>query len=274
MILLRKLKTLWNIFSACSNWTEIAFVKLGVPGKRVSEVHLRNGLVIELDRGLRQDWGEVFEPAIADVYGTAASDADLFIDIGTNLGSFSCLAAYTHPSARVYAFEPDEESASQAEQNFRRNKLDNITLVRAAVTEDGREIQLTKEDNRGAANIFQASSETGRRLSSTTLDCVDFSGAKSLFVKLDCEGAEGEIIDWLIAHRTRLPARIRIACEYHPWCPVPRSEAVKRLKEAGFDAVERLHFDEQYLFAEKAQAPPAVCQPIGRDQDASAGRQK
>jgi len=249
MKILRKLKTFRAIIAACSNWQEIALVKLGLSSKPVKEIRLRNGLTIGLDRDIREDWGEVFEPAIADIYGVAASDADLFIDVGANLGGFSCLAAHTHPSARVYAFEPDEESAPQAQRNFTRNNLGNITLVKAPVTEDGREVRFSMQENRGAASIFLPS-DAGLRLSSTTLDCVDFSNAKSLFVKLDCEGAEGEIIDWLIAHRSTLPPRIRIACEYHPWCPIPRSEALKRLKNAGFQADDPVIFDEQYLFAE------------------------
>ena len=253
MKILRKLKTFRAIVAGCSNWREIALVKLGLSNKPVKEIRLRNGLTVGLDRGIRADWGEVFEPAIADIYGVATSDADLFIDAGTNLGSFSCLAAYTHPSARVYAFEPDEESASQAGRNFTRNNLGNITLVKSALTDDGREVQFATQDNRGASSIFLSSEGGGVRLPSTTLDCVDFSGAKSLFVKLDCEGAEGEIIGWLIAHRARLPSRVLIACEYHHWCPVPLSETVQRLKDAGFNPIKRTIFDEQYLFAEKAQ---------------------
>ncbi len=212
MILLRKLNTFRNIIATCSNWPEISLVKLGLSAKRVGEIRLRNGLVIGVDRGVRDDWGVVFEPAIVDVYGAVGSDADLFIDVGTHIGCFSCLAAYTHPSARVYAFDPNAAVAAQAERNFARNKLCNVTLVKSAVTEDGREVEFAGMENPGSANIYNAAPGAATRLSSTTLDCVDFARAESLFVKLDCEGAEGEIVGWLVAHLKRLPPRVRVAC--------------------------------------------------------------
>ena len=254
MNLLRKLKTFSKIFSKCSNWREIVLLKVGIAAKPVNEVRLRNGMTIEVDRDLRQIWGEVFEPAIADVYGTAASDADLFIDVGTNIGSFSCLAAYTHPSARVFSFEPDETVATQAERNFRRNNLKNVTLTISPVTGDGREVQYARQDNRGASNIYQSSPAKPETMASTTLDCVDFAGSKSLFVKLDCEGAEGEIINWVIARRAQLPPAVHISCEYHPWCPIPCSEAVRRLREAGFRVVESTVFGATCVFADSIRA--------------------
>jgi hypothetical protein len=104
MKILRKLKTFGAIIAGCSNWREITLIKLGLSSKPVKEIRLRNGLTIGLDRDVRADWGEVFEPAIAGVHGTAASDADLFIDVGANLGGFNCLAAYTVVFDEQYLF--------------------------------------------------------------------------------------------------------------------------------------------------------------------------
>ena len=125
-----------------------------------------------------------------------------------------------------------------------------MTLTRAPVTCDGRDVQFARLDNRGASNIYESSPGGMETMASTTLDCVDFSGSKSLFVKLDCEGAEGEIIDWLIAHRAQLSPAVHISCEYHPWYPIPRSEAARRLRDAGFRAVESRTFGEGMLFAD------------------------
>jgi FkbM family methyltransferase len=257
MTLFRKLKTLSTIIEKCSNWPEIILMKLGLSSRPVMAARLRNGLVIEVDRNLAGIWGEVFEPAVADVYGVGASDADLFIDVGTNVGSFSSLAGYTHPAARIYAFEPEASVAAQAEHNFKRNNVTNVTLTRAPVTGDGRQVQFSRHSNRGASNIYEASEAEPETMASVTLDCVDFAGAKSLFVKLDCEGAEGEIIAWIVAHRARLPSSVKISCEYHPWCPIPREESMRRLEEAGFQVRNAALFGAKYLFADsKMEADP------------------
>ncbi|HEX4084784.1 MAG TPA: FkbM family methyltransferase [Chthoniobacteraceae bacterium] len=218
--------------------------------KPLKEVRLRNGLVIEGDRDIGAIWGEIFEPAVADVYGSAESDADLIIDIGANIGSFSTFAAYTHPSARVWCFEPEAVVADQAERNFKRNKIGNVTLIRSPVTRDGREVRFARQDNRGASNIY-TSTQDEVTMSSVTLDRVDFAGAKSLFLKLDCEGAEGEIIDWLIENRSKLPKSIQVAGEYHHWCPIPKAESVRKLRDAGFNVIESRIFASSYLFAKQ-----------------------
>ena len=87
---------------------------------------------------------------------------------------------------------------------------------------------------------------------SASLETIDFSNAARVFFKVDCEGAEGEIIEWICAHRACLPASLRLACEYHPWCPVPLPDAVALLRRHDFSVETPVLFDEQYLFASSA----------------------
>jgi FkbM family methyltransferase len=198
------------------------------------------------------DWGEVFEPAIADIYRVTAAEADVIVDVGANLGSFSSLAAWTHRNGRVYAFEPQKEHAELLRRNLERNRLQNVRILESPVTADGRDVTFFEQTHEGAANIFQSGDGKSRALKSVTLDCVDFAGGRSAFIKLDCEGAEGELIQWLVEHLDQLPPRINIACEYHPWCPVPLEESVGRLTKAGFIVKNEVHFDEPYLFAQRS----------------------
>ncbi len=87
---------------------------------------------------LKEAWGEIFEPAIADLYGIRACQPDLIIDVGANIGAFTCLAAYLHPDAQVHAFEPSPPHADRLADNVALNRLANVVLHRKAVTKDGR----------------------------------------------------------------------------------------------------------------------------------------
>lgn len=246
----RKLRTLQTIVAGCSNWPSLVAAKLGFgDGGRI--VQLRNGLEVEVKNSVMATWGEVFEPAIADVYRITPADADVIIDVGANLGSFTCLAAWTHRNSRVYAFEPQEEQTQLLRQNLERNHLKNVELIKSPATADGRDVAFFEQASAGSASIFQSGNGKPVALKSVTLDCVNFSDANSAFIKLDCEGAEGELIEWLVTHLDNLPKNITLACEYHPWCPVPLEQSVDRLTKAGFVVKNEIHFDEPYLFARR-----------------------
>lgn len=244
----RKLATFAATVRAWENWPTVARARLSaaVP---IDALHFRTGLKLRPMPPLTETWGEIFEPAIADLYGIRAAKPDLVIDVGANIGAFSCLAAHSHPKAQVYAFEPSAPHADLLAENVALNRLDNIVLHRKAVTRDGREVIFSQFGAGGASGIVLQGDGPSTRLQSVTLDCVDFASAASLFLKLDCEGAEGEIIEWICDQLARLPARTMIACEYHHWCPISLDGLLQTLRAHGFEAKPRVLFDESYLFA-------------------------
>ncbi len=244
----RKLSTFAATVRACSNWPSVARARLDSTAT-IDVLRFRNGLQLRPMPPLKATWGEIFEPAIADLYGIHASAPDLIVDVGANIGAFTCSAAYAHPRATVHAFEPSAPHADLLEVNVALNGLTNVRLHRAPVTKDGREVIFTVLGAGGASGIILH--ENGRDLSmkSVSLDCVDFSGRQSTFFKLDCEGAEGEIIEWICANLARLPSHIRLACEYHHWCPSPLDQLLDMLRAHGFKADHRTPFDESYIFA-------------------------
>jgi len=193
----------------------------------------------------------MFEAAVADVYGIRHATADIIVDVGANIGAFSCLAAWTHPQARVYAFEPNPNAVRQARLNFRLNGLENVHLTEAPVTGDGREVVIHIGDELGSASIFVMGSGQKVSMRSVSLDVVSCGQAESIFFKLDCEGVEAEVIEWMVTHRDRLPSRITLVCEYHPWCPRPVAETLQILKSGGFQAESRIEFGSMYVFASR-----------------------
>lgn len=214
-------------------------------------LRLRNGLELQVRDSLMANWGQFFEAAIADVYRVSTAEADIIVDVGANLGAFSCLAAWTHSEARIYAFEPQSDQAAMLRHNLERNRLRNVVVTQAPVTADGREVILYHQSNDGASNIYRSGDGRSVPLASVTLDSVPLADAESVLFKLDCEGAEGELIEWIAAALSQMPRKVSIACEYHPWCQVPIEESVKRLSSANFAVSVESHFSESYLFARR-----------------------
>jgi FkbM family methyltransferase len=214
-------------------------------------VHLKNGLSIDSLGPLNKNWGQVFEPAIVDIYGIAkTSPPDLIIDIGANIGSFSCLAGHLHPSSEIHSFEPSIEHAQQLLSNAKMNNLTNITLHISPVTCDGRDVVFSERGDGGSSGLF-LEGDNPRPMKSISLECIrqELLDSSSVFIKMDCEGAEGEIILWICKNLEWLPEKLFIACEYHPWTTVPISAILDLLRNTGFKVSSEILYDEPYLFA-------------------------
>ena len=153
MVFLRKLRTAFTTIKGCENWPSVFLAKLGL-FSNVQELQIRQGPKIEMEIPLRQQCGQLFEAAVADIYGIRQAPAEIIVDVGANIGAFSCLAAWTHPHAQVYAFEPNPSAIRQARVNFRRNGLENIHLMESPVTGDGREVVIHIGDELGSASIL------------------------------------------------------------------------------------------------------------------------
>ena len=250
MTLLRKLRAFLAIYSGCRHWPSVAAARIGI-GDGGRTLRLRNGLELQVKDSLCANWGQFFESAIVDVYRVSAAEADIIVDVGANLGGFTCLAAWTHPKARVYAFEPQSDQANLLRHNIERNRLGNVVVAESPVTADGREVVLYRQSNEGASSIYLEGDGQTVPFVSVTLDSVPLADAESIFIKLDCEGAEGELIEWIAATVARMPQAVSIACEYHPWCPIPIEQSARRLSAAHFDISTEWLFAESYLFARR-----------------------
>jgi FkbM family methyltransferase len=131
---------------------------------------------------------------------------DCVIDIGGNIGMVSIYLAKKYPFLKIYAFEPVKANYENFRKNIELNKIpkDVITLVNSAVTQDGRDINLAWLPLlTGSSSAFNERGGGARefvlteRARSTTLEDIfaDYNIAKCKLLKIDCEGAEYEILD-------------------------------------------------------------------------------
>jgi len=95
-------------------------------------------------RGLRVRFGESAlgrvigrgEPAVERKLLEIVRPGDVVFDIGANIGWYTLLAGRRVGAAgRVVAFEPDLENAALVQRNAASNRLANVTVIAAAVTD-------------------------------------------------------------------------------------------------------------------------------------------
>lgn len=264
--MVRKIATAFSVFRRCRNWPELLASRLGYEPKSCS-VSFRDGWQLKVSGSVSNSWGQFFEAAIADVYGIRDAAPDLIVDVGANIGSFACLAARLHPKAQVYAFEPQRRVAVVLQRNLQLNRIRNVELITSPVTRDARNVEFWSHTADGASGIYLPAQNASSVLSSVTLGCVPFRQHKKAFIKLDCEGAESEIVEWLVEQQTGLSDELTLACEYHQWAPRSLANTATLLTNAGWEVSTRQRFGEQYLFGWlRSHTPARLGQTFGTAQ--------
>ena len=164
-------------------------------------------------------------PIIYDIYVRkpyhpligAIKDGSTIIDIGANIGVFSVMAGRRAKNVRVFGYEPFAQNFELLTRNIALNNLGaTVTPVRCGVGGSGgmRKLSLSP-DNTGGHSIASAAKGKTVEIELVTLkDVFDrHSVERCDFLKVDCEGAEYEI---LYAAPADILARVRtISMEYH-----------------------------------------------------------
>lgn len=164
---------------------------------------------------------------------------DAVLDIGAHVGYYSLLAGKAAKRGKVYAFEPDSDSASLLKENIKLNKLTNIEVVPAAVADkDGFLYFESQEFNKGESSL--SSEEKGYKVAAITLDNWAKNIKKIDIVKMDIEGAEIKALRG--GRNTLRKDGIRIYIEYNPRSILKLSEDpqayLEELDKLGFKIEE------------------------------------
>lgn len=124
---------------------------------------------------------------------------DAVLDCGANIGAYACpFARRVGPDGIVIAVEPVPFLADRLEANVRLNRLQNLFVVRKAVSSTAgvRPMFAPEPDswNRGAGSLYAGNVTNGTAIDVETImidDLVDAFGLTSLrLIKLDIEGHE------------------------------------------------------------------------------------
>lgn len=126
---------------------------------------------------------------------------DEFVDVGANVGFFSLLAArLVGSTGRVVAIEALPANVAALEANARRNRLDQISCVPVAASDQVGQAVLVVADHPGGAALEAAGAppDASGRLTVETVtidDLVERGVIRSpRLVKIDVEGAEAAVL--------------------------------------------------------------------------------
>lgn len=143
------------------------------------------------------------------------SPADTVIDIGAHRGRFAVYAASRAlGGGKVYAFEPQPENLARLKENIELNGFKNITVSSVAIADSRKKLLLHTNADSARSSIY------GNSQVSVEIDCIPLSEVfeknniqRCNFLKLDCEGAEFEILFAL--PRTYFTKIDKIVLEFH-----------------------------------------------------------
>jgi len=125
------------------------------------------------------------------------SDPKLILDIGANVGLFSCLFTEVFPNAVIHAFEPIPDNFSVLSSNIRNNNL-KVTTHQLALWHEETRLELgwpvqTRNDTQNSGLYSAFYNETTIPVSAIPLDKIQLEFSPDI-VKIDVEGSEAKVL--------------------------------------------------------------------------------
>lgn len=209
-------------------------------GIRTKQINLRNGLtIVGNSKSLILDLvDEIFVKEVYNPKFMKIKKGESVMDIGANIGVFS-LYAMKNGAERVYSIEPLPQNISLIRKNFTANRLNEPNIINAAVSQkNGVGIFYVADlDSHGLLFNHSYNQFHSGRINVRTIKLDELFTIYKIdrldFLKIDCEGSEGEIIN---STKKSTWKRIKkIAIEYHNNVSVlSHIEIIKILKNMGF----------------------------------------
>lgn len=189
-----------NLIRYFTNWHKVLLNRLR--GRNTTKVKLTNGLTITGGENSKVDdlVDEVFVKNSYTPKQLSITKGDIVIDIGANIGVFGLMAARMG-AEKILEVEPFPKNTAVILKNFKNNRLHNPTIEQSAISSKVGKAKLYLGDlnshnllfNRNSTddlfeNYIEVPTLTLEKL--FTLHKIDHCN----FLKIDCEGSEGDIV--------------------------------------------------------------------------------
>jgi FkbM family methyltransferase len=222
MKLARKIKRYRSVFSSVKNWPAYFVFKSGLTGGESFTFQLQNNVNINVPRQTLGPFRECFfdDQYLKNIDRTEFPRNPVILDIGANAGYAALHFFYEYPAATIHSYEPMPYCQHMIESEQKSFPQYNWILHKCGVWKEAGTLELYTNSEEGFSttsgvvrhNVNQQKTviavETLEEFfTSNNIDKVDL-------LKIDCEGAEYEIIFSLAGNL--LEKIDRIAMETHP----------------------------------------------------------
>jgi len=177
-------------------------------------------------------------------HGVTLSRSDIVVDIGGNIGAFAIFAA--RRAAHVVSVEPDRDNLRLFYENLHLNRVLNVSVCEGAVSGCSGQVSFFKSRDGGTFHTTVADRlPDAESLPVPAISLADLWSKYQIqrcdLLKIDCEGAEFEIIR--NASLDVLRTIRQVAMEYHTTRAEVRRELIDRFARAGLDVLFHEQFD-------------------------------
>jgi FkbM family methyltransferase len=145
--------------------------------------------------------GRIHEKKVTEMLMEALHRAKCFVDVGTNLGWYTCLAAKHMPYGSVYGFEMDDLNFALLKKNIAINKCSNVEVHHLAVSDSTSVVSYKREANRPSPMFhLQTRAKDENSIGFVSVNSIaldDFFKSKRVMpdvIKIDVEGAEVSVL--------------------------------------------------------------------------------
>ena len=212
-----KVSIFLKIIQTVKNWHIVFLVYFGIYKKEFFSLYLKNGLKIKLRTKSTdlQAFANVWILKEYNVEGFEINKNDIIIDIGGHIGLFALYASLNCPSVKIISIEPYPQNFSLLVENLKNNKLDKLIIINKAISKSEKIISLFLDSLDDAAHSIYGKGKKSIKIKATTLGQImkENQIEKCNILKMDCEGAEFEIIESLT--NEELSKIDKIYLEYH-----------------------------------------------------------
>ncbi len=136
-------------------------------------------------------WG-TYEPEQTQAFQKIIRQGDVVFDVGAHYGYYTLLAsALAGEKGRVFAFEPSPGNIPRLRRHLEVNHCDNVEVLALALSDhEG----MSRFDNRAGSGTGHLSPNGQVEVQVTSLDAVSARLPAPNVIKIDCEGAEVEVL--------------------------------------------------------------------------------
>ena len=198
-----------DLFYTCRNYIS----NLNKKFKNLTLVHHKDGFLVGfLDLVIYVESSDEFfilnEVFVENEYNFLTNSGSIVIDIGANVGISSLFFSKLNYVEKIYAFEPVKETFEQAQYNLGLNgKIHKVEWIKniGLGKEDYKDTFKYNKNSKGKVGVRSKSSLNSDITVETEVQICDASSeiskilndikTKKIILKIDCEGAEYEIID-------------------------------------------------------------------------------